>query len=341
MIRFLSANYKRIIHVLLWIIFFMFNVSYFSSFQGTQVAVVRGVLVLLIYLAVFYSNWFYLIPRFYIRKKYFLFVILSILFLLTSAVIRIGVEKWADIIPLIPRQPMIEHKIIRQLVIAFGMSGIMFIISFIFRLTEYYMIESRQSDILMQQKTEAELKLLKAQINPHFLFNALNNIYALVLTKSDNAADSLMALSQLLRYIIYDAAAEKVSLVKEITYLKYYIDLESLRLPDRSRLEVDITGAGEDCRIMPLIFIPFVENCFKHSNINKGGYIKISLDVQEKTVLFACENSYATVAKSVDTTEGVGLTNCKRRLEILYPENFTMEITDRDNIFKTELSIRL
>ena len=194
---------------------------------------------------------------------------------------------------------------------------------------------------MLQQKTEAELKFLKAQLNPHFLFNALNNIYALVLTKSENAAGALMSLSQLLRYIIYEASEEKVLLSKEITYLKYYIELESLRLANKYNLKLDISIEENNYKIMPMLFIPFVENSFKHCNLNQDGRIYIRINLKDNELEFICENTFSEKGKNVDSITGVGLLNSKKRLEMIYPQRHILKINKQNDTFCLSLKISL
>lgn len=243
--------------------------------------------------------------------------------------------------PVMVHYQSVPNSVLRLSGISFVTNLFVFGVSFFLKITDFYAIQTQQKDQLLQQKTEAELKLLKAQLNPHFLFNALNNIYALVLSRSENAAGSLMSLSQLLRYIIYDAAAEKVTLEKEITYLKYYIELESLRLTNKDNLKLDILVKQNNFTVMPLIFIPFVENSFKHGDINKKGRINIQMSLNRNELKFICENTFAGTVKNVDNVGGIGLMNIKKRLEMIYPQRHELEITDKDNIFRITLKIKL
>ncbi len=337
--KFWFKYYKILSHVIIWGILFFLNINYFTSFKGFTIAFERGLSLLLIYCFLFYTNWFVLIPRLYIKKKYLWFSLMVIVILVITSIIRFKIERYFGIITPSQKAPLIENKEIRGFSMAFSFSGFVFIVSTMLRLANYYSIQSKQKDILLQEKTTAELQLLKAQINPHFLFNALNNIYALVLIKSENAADSLMSLSQLLRYIIYDAAEEKVSLEKEIKYLQYYIDLESLRLTNKQALKYNIEIPPCSYSIMPLTFIPFIENSFKHSDVNKEGFIAIKLKLKENKLHFSCKNSYSD--KNVDKTGGIGLGNSIKRLEIMYTDKYELNIKDENNVFSIELNLEL
>jgi len=341
LIKFLAKYYKAVVHSIVWLIFAVLQIGYFSSISTISIAYQRGILLIIIYLITFYLNWFIFVPRLYVNKKYLLYILSAILLLSVTVALRVAIEKHFNVAPdALKRKPYFD-KDVRIIIFAIAASAFTFITSFLLRIADFYTLQSRQKDILQQQKTEAEIKFLKAQLNPHFLFNALNNIYALVLTRSENAAESLMSLSQLLRYIIYDAEVEKVSLEKEIVYLKYYIELESLRLADKNKLKINIVVDPNNHKIMPMIFIPFVENSFKHSDINKDGSIEISLKLNGNQLEFICENTYSSVPKSVDHVGGIGLENSKKRLEMVYPQKHKLEIINKDGIYRVALKIDL
>lgn len=327
---------------MIWCVFLALQLAFFSSITGFNIALQRGIMVLSIYLFLFYVNWFFLVPRFYIPKRYNLYFLLGIALIILASGFRVAFEQHYKIVPLIAQyQEIAPHFLVRNIVLSTSLSFFVVVISFLIRIAEFYNIQERQKELLLQQKTEAELMLLKAQLNPHFLFNALNNIYALVLTRAEGAANALMSLSQLLRYIIYDAAEDKVLLDKEILYLKYYIELETLRVPDKEVINLDIEAGSDQLEIMPLVFIPFVENSFKHGEIKKGGFINISLKLRDNELEFVCENKLSEKEKVVHTTGGVGLVNSRKRLNLFYPERHKLTIDKNDDVYKLVLKIEL
>jgi two-component system, LytTR family, sensor kinase len=184
-----------------------------------------------------------------------------------------------------------------------------------------------------------ELELLKSQINPHFLFNSLNNIDSLIRTSPEDASGSLITLSEMLRYILYDTNEDKVDLQKEIVYIKNYIKLQQLRFRDKDYVNASFPGNCNNILVAPMLFIPFIENAFKYS-INMGALpvIDIYLECTEEKLLFSCKNYYK---KEQFRQGGIGLENTKRRLELLYPGKYDLKISDENPIFKVELSIRL
>ncbi len=203
----------------------------------------------------------------------------------------------------------------------------------------------KEKDLIRSQKDMlvTEIKFLKSQINPHFLFNTLNNIYTLTVIKSEKASDSLLNLSNLLRYMLYDSNVDLVPLKKELEYLKNYINLILLKDSKGMDITVDLDESRPDLLISPLIFIPFVENAFKHSKIEdrKSGCVVIQLKTTDKTLEFKVINSIPEVAFSKDGVGGIGLVNIQKRLELLYPDRHQLEINDSENQFEVFLKLKI
>lgn len=189
---------------------------------------------------------------------------------------------------------------------------------------------------------QSELKSLKSQINPHFLFNTLNNIYYLTLERSEKAAGIVEKLATLLRYTLENNEKEFVPLEKEFTFLKNYIDLEKSRLPSSGKITLNRKGDFTNCHIAPLILITFVENCFKHgANQNAvDPMIDIFIEYHDGEVIFFCENNKYPVSAEYKKL-GTGLTNVKTRLSLLYPNKHSLTIEDTDHKFTVNLIIKL
>ncbi|MDP4268192.1 MAG: histidine kinase [Bacteroidota bacterium] len=206
---------------------------------------------------------------------------------------------------------------------------------------EWYKNE-RQRAVLEKEKLNTELAFLKSQINPHFIFNVLNNICSLARKKSDDTENAIIKLSQLLRYNLYDFRDEKVSLEREIRYLNDYIDIQKMRLGDNVQIVFDVKGKTENVMIEPLILIPFVENAFKHGvNTTDNCKIEISIDCDSKMLHFIVKNLKLEKKKTSDNNKGIGLKNVTRRLSILYPEKYTLSIIDQSNIYIVDLKINV
>ncbi len=211
------------------------------------------------------------------------------------------------------------------------------------KLTEFWFNEQQRKQAVVKEKVETELKLLKSQIHPHFLFNTLNNIYALTLQKSDQAPDAIIKLSELLDYLIYQGENEQVPLQKEIELIDHYMDLEKLRYGNRLEATFEKTGDPDKVMIAPVLFLPFVENAFKHgiSQSRNKVWLKIHLEISIMSIIFHIENSKPSAQLKDGPQGGIGLENLKRRLEILYKDKYSLEIHDKENIYSVILKLTL
>jgi LytS/YehU family sensor histidine kinase len=192
---------------------------------------------------------------------------------------------------------------------------------------------------LLLEKQSGELALLRSQINPHFLFNTLNNIYSLVYKKSDAAPEAVMKMSAIMRYMLYDATTDKVFLEKEIEYLISFIELEKLRIRDKDFVDLTIMGDVEGRTIAPMLLIPFVENAFKHGSKNVANPgIRINLTARPHEIRFEVSNHQRkNPTATKDLMGGIGLNNIRRRLNLLYPGKHHLEISSDENHFNVNL----
>jgi two-component system, LytTR family, sensor kinase len=196
-------------------------------------------------------------------------------------------------------------------------------------------------DELINQRQSSELALLRSQVNPHFLFNTLNNIYSLVYKKSDEAPAAVMKLSRIMRYMLYDSNSDNVMLDKEVDYLKSFIELQELRINQNDYVQFRIEGEIENRTIAPMLLIPFVENAFKHGGKNHTPGIVIQLIVEPRQIRFKVDNyKKRNLLAQKDEIGGIGLQNIKRRLELLYHERHSLEISDEEEMFRVNLLIQ-
>jgi LytS/YehU family sensor histidine kinase len=196
---------------------------------------------------------------------------------------------------------------------------------------------------LRLEKAEAELQFLRTQINPHFLFNTLNNIYSLILSnQNEKAGGMILKLSGIMDYMIHDSKAEVVLLQTEINHIRNYLDLEKIRLTGQDHIDFISETDADDYRIAPFILLPFIENGFKHgiSNTINNGYIKIRIHVAQGVLNFKVENS-KPASTHKNGIGGIGLQNIRRRLEIIYPGRHELQILDNPCNFNVNLSVRL
>jgi two-component system sensor histidine kinase AlgZ len=207
---------------------------------------------------------------------------------------------------------------------------------------DWFEFEARKKEV-ENERLIAELNFLKAQINPHFLFNTLNNLYYLAYTKSENTTEVIAKLSQMMRYMIYDSNHPRVLLNKEIEYMQNYISLERLRLNNQIPIQFKIEGSSENISIAPLIFITFLENAFKHgvSNNNPNAWVNIMILLQGNECIYTVENSKANGVGLKVEKSGIGLQNVERRLELSYPNQYKIKIEDKPEVYCVQLNLTL
>lgn len=202
--------------------------------------------------------------------------------------------------------------------------------------------KSRLQKELKRQNLKSELALLKNQINPHFLFNTLNNIDSLIKSDPDRASATLVELSGMMRYMIYDTNVDKVPLKQELTYIENYLDLQKMQFSNPNLVNYQVEGNSENLDIPPMLFIPFIENAFKHCNDKNTEYaINISFIINREIIQFRATNiANAKHQISKDKSSGVGLDIVKRRLQILYPNKHMLDIKKENNLFCVSLDIK-
>lgn len=195
---------------------------------------------------------------------------------------------------------------------------------------------------IKDEKLNAEVSYLKAQINPHFLFNTLNSLYALTLQKSDEAPKAVLKLSGIMRYVTTESSKDYVSLDKEIEYIKDYVSLQKLRLYDNVNLKFEVNGLINGKKIAPLMLIPFIENAFKYGvNPDEDSFVSIEILIIEKELFLIIENSIVNLVTLDDSKSEKGIENTKKRLDVFYSGKYSLDITNDKKTFKVELKLSL
>ncbi|MEM6376921.1 MAG: histidine kinase, partial [Bacteroidota bacterium] len=196
---------------------------------------------------------------------------------------------------------------------------------------------------LEQQKTNAELQALKAQLNPHFLFNSLNNIYSLALYEDKKTPEALLQLSQCLRYVLYDCKTPQIELQKELNFLKYFMNLQALRSEANLKTNLLIHGQTEGYSLSPLLFLPLLENAYKHAKPNQSGayFINVNCQIEEDRVTFEIQNSVPVSPPEPTSASGVGIENLKKRLDLLYPKEHLLKLDHNEAQFEVKLKVPL
>jgi hypothetical protein len=335
-------------HLSFWCVylsFFIYQVS--SRRQETDVDWSRVLTVVSIQvifaMIIGYLNYFFFLPRFLAEKKglrYLLEFALTFAILIT---LRLHIERFLidgymhqEQNSYLYNPRFITHVVVSNFFIVVFLGMIRFAV-------EWFEFEAHKKNV-ENERLVAELNFLKAQINPHFLFNTLNNLYYLAYTQSQNTTEVIAKLSQMMRYMIYDSNYPKVPLSKEIEYMQNYISLERLRLNNQIPIDFKIEGTVDNILITPLIFITFLENAFKHgvSNNYSGAWVNIAIRLNGKECIYQVENSKLPSAKpEAEEKSGIGLQNVRRRLELSYPEKYSLHVEDRSDRYVVQLKIQL
>ncbi|MDP4189253.1 MAG: histidine kinase, partial [Bacteroidota bacterium] len=196
---------------------------------------------------------------------------------------------------------------------------------------------------LEKERLNSELAFLKNQISPHFFFNTLNNIYSLIQINTDDAQKAVSRLSKLMRYLLYESESGNTTLSREIEFMRNYINLMELRLTNKVKFTVSFPQDFSDVEIPPLLFIPFLENAFKHGiSYRDSSFIDISMKIDSNQLTFNCSNSiYGKTQNEIENQEGIGLENVRKRLNLLFPDRHHLSILQEENIFSVLLTIQL
>lgn len=285
---------------------------------------VRGIIVPLSFMSIFYINYVWLIKRFLFRRQTGRFLCCNVLLIL--AVMGLVHLCMTYAIPDQMIGPPHAHPRPLRDVIGFYLINVMIYslvagLSVAIRMTNgWYKVEANQRE-LERERAEAELSNLKSQLNPHFLFNTLNNIYSLIAFSPEKAQEAVHDLSRLLRYVLYESNQPLVPIEKDLDFLGNYIELMRIRLPRHVDLQTDIEAATPGVMIAPLLFISLVENAFKHGVSNsQPSFIQITIRQAGDTVSCSIRNSYFPKSAGDKSGSGIGLSNLEKRLSLLYPE---------------------
>lgn len=282
----------------------------------------------------------FLIPHLFEKRKYLIFSILIVILIIFISLFLIYIDSHFE---LMKTTTTAKIRITKGFpVYNFVMTTIIAIISTAFKLNEKAKQHESLSQLFQNQQLKAELDLLKAQINPHFLFNTLNNIYTLAYLKSDQAPEMINKLSELMRYMLYEGKEDKVLLSKEIAFLKNYIMLYRLKNEEANVSFEVVENHAFSIYIEPLLFIPLVENCFKYCDLSaESSFIRIHLEVSAAQITFQAANTINLQDKKATSLGGIGLTNLAQRLNLLYAQKHFLEVKQENGIFTVRLEISI
>ena len=324
------------------IVFILPEVIFTNSFTDPDHPAPLGVYIhAVVYIIVFYYNYFFLIDRLLFRKRMLLYIVSVLIFVI---LLVSGAEFLSSLTR--PESPGHMHgpvpgnfvMAIRNFAISLLSVGLSLALKFSMRWTKI----ERMNEKIMSEQKDMELANLKNQLNSHFLFNTLNNIYALIQIDSKRAQNAVHQLSKMLRYALYEDSQE-VELAKDLDFVRNFIELMKLRLSANHQLSVDIPRqVSSDLKIAPLLFISLIENAFKYGMASsKPSVIMISITVTGETVRCHTENSFFPEKVADKSSSGIGLSNLKRRLDLVYSNHYNLEYGISGNMFISDLSINL
>lgn len=351
--RFNLSIPKKAILPLCAIGLFIFLVST-DYWLGLKFAITRASILISIFLFVVLTNIEILVPRLLIKRSLKLPYLISAIFLYIIG-IRVLIFLSRETFHLLDAELFfsehleLKEKLNGQLTFEwiwpFGFGSVFILISIfvstVLKLSDYDEKEQAKKKELTQGKIEAELKFLRSQINPHFLFNALNNIYSMSYMQMPQATDNIAKLSEMLRYLLYDCNEDIVALDKDITYLDNYIDFQQLKTENPQNITFKKEIENPHFRISPMLLEPFIENAFKYSRLedNLEGFVSISLMQKGDCLSFHVKNSITENISRI-AVGGIGLKNVQKRLDLLYANNHTLKIIENDNKeFEVKLEI--
>ena len=335
-----------IIHLVAWGIVFCLP-FFFTGRNMEEVTTeryVRFIIVPLSFMALFYLDYFLLIPRYiFVQKTGKFLLVNAVLIILTMIVVHALMQLLPPLEMEMPPRPMPDAT---EITLFFLRNAMMYALvaglSVAIRITaRWYEQESTRKE-LERVRVEAELKNLKSQLNPHFLFNTLNNIYTLILLSPDRAQCAVHDLSKLLRYVLYESNLPTVAIEKEMDFVRNYVELMRIRLPESTDLKIAIDVQEAGLPIAPLLFISLIENAFKHGVSHSGAsYIWINLQESEGSVRCDIKNSYFPKDSADRSGSGIGLTNLRKRLELIYPGKYTFSAQREGASYHVKLNLQI
>lgn len=341
-----ARQYRILAHVLFWLGYIGLVSITLSSFLPPERAVARTAVNFLFHAVLAYTHLYVLLPAFWLKRRWLVYAMSLLGLIIVTGICRLGMDYllFQTFETSFPLAPVIEPLLLStQHISTILISGFVFLIITL----PVKLIEDQQHQLIVHQelknqRLEAELKFLKTQVNPHFLFNTLNNIYSLAFVGSAQTAPMVMKLSEMMRYMIYDCTAALVPLEKEIQYLQNYIELQQIKTEKLQSIQFEIQGNPTGIMIAPLLLVPLFENAFKHGNLEEigKGWLTSSLRLTSDTLEFTISNSIST-NPATHPAGGIGLNNIRTRLQLRYPNHHQLEIVPQSDSFQVSLHLRI
>lgn len=334
-------------HVIFWLIYFTFNfLRWGSYFNDYLYSVKANLLGFPIHIFLTYFTIYYLIPRFIFKRKIILFILILFSSIFVMVVIKYLLTYFLISYDVWPEGPETHSLTFNYTIVM--MLGELYVITFVasIKLTIDWLRETGRAARLEKEQLETELRFLRAQISPHFFFNTLNNIYSLSLEKSDKTPETIIKLSDLMRYVLYETKDKNQSLRKELIFIKNYLDLEKIRYNENLQLEFEVTGDPKGKKIAPMLLVQFIENAFKHGANQNIGKVRISIKIliEKKFLYFEISNTKPKnhLQNKEKYAGGIGLLNVEKRLKLRYGEDeYNLDIHEELDEYIVKLKLKL
>lgn len=331
---------QAVYHIVFWLVFYFFLIIINQRTFPLGYNMLFHLVSIIFYVIIVYINLLYLFPKYLTKNSVVLYIAV-----LSLSVVAITSVKIVALYPLAKEKLGLGHFFMANKNPVFLTTFFMAFASSIYNIINDWFVHQREKEDLQRQTLKSELRFLKSQINPHFLFNTLNSLYALTLKKSDQAPEIVLRLSEMMRYMLYECNEKQVLLSKEINYIENYLELEKIRHSGKCEIRFEVEGNLRNQTIAPLMFIPFIENSFKHginTQLNKS-FVHMGIKIDKSDLTLNIKNSKAPTLPSDSNRKsgGIGLVNVKRRLNLLYNEAYKLNIDDAPNEYSIQLQIEL
>jgi sensor histidine kinase YesM len=325
-------------HLIFWgvVLFILLNIfSTSSSYE--KIDLIYTIIFLVPVIVITYLNLYYFIAHYLRKEKYLLYALFFLLMVAAGAFFLYFLfDRWIDL--LLPNYYFISYYSVVQLML---FTGSILLLTTLLKLSRSWFMLLRME----RMTTTHQLRSLQSQINPHFLLNSLQTIYALAMEKSERTKDVILQLSEILKYTLYETESSRIRLDTEIAMIRDYVEMYRYRVdPIRADIQMNVEGEPGELQIAPMLLIPFVENSFKHGlrGGSGGAFIRIAIRIEEGAMHFSIENNLGdSDPVELENRKGIGIENTKQRLELLYPGKYKLEIGKNDKIFRVKLYLKL
>lgn len=330
------------INVILWcvgiviILYYVKNIGYIkNSYANFIPSVIIGTLFNVV---LFYTTCFYVVLKFFKKGSFYKLIIYILLMIIVLGL----VETIIDFFLFRPYYSSVQESFTSQFIVTIVLNLIFVLVALTYGIIRVWIKSEQQRHIAKQEKTLAELEMLKSQINPHVFFNMLNMAFSSAINYGDQkTADIISKIANHMRYVIYESNVSTINISKEVNQIKEYVELERMRISNDLNIEISENYIiQEDVMIAPLLLQPFIENAFKHSkSYNAVNFIDIHIVASIEEIVFKCKNS--CVEKKNSTSKGIGIQNVMRRLDIIYKQRYLIDIDEKNGVFSVDLRIKL